>query len=146
MCVCPLGGLYYLRRCIVLTKIEELGLTEHFEFAGVLTGAEKHEAFLDSDIFCFPTFFESESFGLVVTEAMQFELPVVASRWRGVQSLVVDEVTGFLVPPKNCEAMADSVERLVLDPKLRRQLGRAGRQRYLEEYTITRFHARYASV
>ena len=127
---------------VVLKKIEESGLTGCFEFTGVLVGADKHQAYIDADIFCFPTFFQSESFGLVVAEAMQFELPVVASQWRGVQSLVIDGLTGFLTPTHECEAAADKVERLVLDSELRYQMGLAGRKRYLKEYSIEKFHDR----
>ena len=71
---------------------------------------------------------------------MQFELPVVASRWRGVQSLVIDGVTGFLTPVQDSELTANRVERLVLDSELRCQMGREGRQRYLKEYSIEKFH------
>lgn len=124
----------------VLTRIEEFGLSEHFDFLGVLIGAEKHQAYLNADIFCFPTFFET--FGLVVAEAMQFELPVVASRGQGVQSLVVDGVTGFLTQVQDFEATANCIERLVLDPELRCQMGSAGRRRYLKEYSIEKFHDR----
>ena len=127
---------------VVLSRIKDLGLAERFEFTGVLTGSLKHQAYMDADIFCFPTFFESESFGLVVAEAMQFELPVVASRWRGVQSLVIDERTGFLTPAHESEVMADKIEHLAVAPELRHQMGRAGRQRYLKEYSIEKFHDR----
>ena len=126
----------------VLSRIEEFGLVERFEFLGVLTGSAKYQAFIDADIFCFPTFFQSESFGLVVAEAMQFELPVVASRWRGVQSLIVDGETGFLTPARDSEVMANRVEQLVFDSGLRSKMGLAGRQRYLDEYSIVKFHER----
>ena len=73
---------------------------------------------------------------------MQFELPVVASRWRGVQSLIADGETGFLTPAHDGKAMANRVEQLVLDSELRSQMGTAGRQRYLDEYSIEKFHTR----
>lgn len=129
-------------RRIVFDRIAHDGLTCCFAFKGVLTGQKKHRAFLNADIFCFPTFFAAESFGLVVAEAMQFGLPVVASRWRGVQSLVVDERSGFLTPAHDSAVVAKRLETLVLDPALRRQMGSEGRQRYLEEYTVEKFRER----
>lgn len=124
----------------VMTRIEGLGLAEHFDFLGVLIGPEKHEAYLNADIFCFPTFFET--FGLVVAEAMQFELPVIASRGQGVQSLIVDGVTGFLTQVQDAKATANYIERLAIDSELRCKMGSAGRQRYLKEYSIEKFHER----
>jgi glycosyltransferase involved in cell wall biosynthesis len=123
----------------VQTRIENLGLMSRIAFKGVLTGVEKHDTYLNADIFCFPSFFES--FGLVAAEAMQFELPVVASRAQGLQSLVIDGVTGFLTEVDDSTATANKIEQLLLDPELRRKMGYAGRQRYLKEYSIEKFHA-----
>jgi glycosyltransferase involved in cell wall biosynthesis len=118
------------------------GLYDVFEFTGALTGRNKFERFLEADIFCFPTFFESESFGLVVLEAMQFGLPTVASRWRGVQSLVKDGETGYLVQPRDAEELADRLGILVRDPELRVAMGQKGRSRFLRECLVDTFYAR----
>lgn len=117
-------------------------LHDRFRFHGVLTGREKHQQFLEADVFCFPTFFESESFGLVVVEAMQFATPVVAARWRGVQSLVRDGDTGFLVPPRDSVGLADRLLALVRDSELRSRMGQRGRQVFMSEYVAERFHRR----
>lgn len=129
-------------RQTVIERLAAGGLAEDFEFAGVLTGHAKNDRYLDADIFCFPTFFESESFGLVVLEAMQFCLPVIAAKWRGVQSLVQDGETGYLVPPHDSEALADRIIALASDPALRERMGAAGRKRFLDKYTLEKFHAR----
>jgi len=129
----------------VIGLIDSSGLSGCCEFTGPLTGSEKDLAYQSSDIFCFPTYFESESFGLVVVEAMQFGLPVVATRWRGVQSLVREDVTGYLTEIRDTSAMAERVEYLVLNPSLRSQMGRAARCRYMEEYTVEKFWERMNS-
>lgn len=128
-------------RQAVNDRIMSYGLGEDFDFKGVLTGSNKAEQFLNADIFCFPTFFESESFGLVVVEAMQFCLPVIATSWRGVQSLVVDGKTGFLVPPHDSGALADKIFALASDPDLRRKMGSEGRKQYLQKFTLEKFHS-----
>jgi len=122
------------------------GLTEYVEISGVLVGDDKWRAYRRSHIFCFPTFFESESFGLVLLEAMQFELPVVGARWRGVPSVVEDGESGFLVEPHDVAALADRLEFLMKDRHLALSMGRAGRSRYLRYFSLERFRAEMRSV
>ena len=109
------------------------------EFTGPLYSDNKWKAYAGADIFCFPTHYSAESFGLVAVEAMMFGLPVVATNWRGLPDIVVDRETGFLVPPKDAKSIAERLEILILDPDLRRTMGAAGRRRYEEKYTIDKF-------
>jgi glycosyltransferase involved in cell wall biosynthesis len=71
---------------------------------------------------------------------MQFGLPVVATRWRGIPGIVDDGVNGFLVPVKDSEALAERLGRLLADFDLRLAMGARGRQKYEERYTLARFH------
>lgn len=122
--------------------IATAGLTRSVSFLGVLSGADKDRCYRDATIFCYPTHFESETFGLVLLEAMQFRLPVVASRWRGVPSLVQDDINGFLVSPRDPDELARGLGRLLRDPGLCSRLGDAGRGLYLASYTEQRFRQR----
>lgn len=79
------------------------------------------------DILLLPT--RRDAFPRVVMEAMCHGIPVVATRVDGVPEMVEDGVTGFLVEPEDVEEFARSVERLLQDESLRRQMGRAGRER-----------------
>jgi glycosyltransferase involved in cell wall biosynthesis len=106
------------------------------DFAGSHVGDIKWAYFRQADILCFPTYFSSESFGNVSLEAMMFEMPVVASRWRGIPSVVQDGETGLLVPIKDSAAFADALEKLIRDPELRRSMGIKGRERYLREFSL----------
>ena len=115
-------------------------------FRGVLTGREKLAAYARADVLCFPTFFESETFGLVLLEAMSFGLPVVATRWRGIPSIVDDGVTGFLAGVRDPDAVAERLLRLARDPALRERIGAAARRKFLREYTIDRHLARMAAM
>ncbi len=104
-------------------------------FAGVQTGDKKWIFFRESDIFCFPTYFESENQSLVVLEAMQFSLPCVASDWRGISSMIQDGENGFLVPIKNPAVFADRVAELARDPVLRSEMGEKARELFLNDFT-----------
>jgi glycosyltransferase involved in cell wall biosynthesis len=116
------------------------------EFTGPLYDDNKWKAYAGADIFCFPTHYSAESFGLVAVEAMIFGLPVVATNWRGLPDIVVDGETGFLVPPKDASAIAERLKILVSDPDLRAAMGAAGRKRYEEKFTVDKFRVRMESV
>ena len=64
-----------------------------------------------------------ESFGMVALEAMACGTPVIASRVGGLMYTVQDGVTGFLVPDRNPEALADKIDLILSDPDLRNRLG-----------------------
>ena len=115
------------------------GLQHLITFLGVKRDMEKLEHFAGCDIFCFPSHFEAESFGLVLLEAMQFAKPVVATRWRGIPSVAQDGVTGFLVPVEDPEAVASKLMELIRDEPLRRKMGEEGRRIFAEHFTLERF-------
>lgn len=119
-------------------RIDEYGLAEQVVFSGVLVGEAKADAYEAADILCFPTFFESETFGLVAVEAMTFGLPVVATRWRGLVDVVEHEQTGLLVSPGDPSGLADALERLITNPEEARLMGSRGRTRYEQLFTINR--------
>jgi D-inositol-3-phosphate glycosyltransferase len=69
-----------------------------------------------------------ESFGMVALEAMACGRPVVASKVGGLAFSVQDGQTGFLVPERNAEALADRIRLLLGDHDLRQRLGRQAAQ------------------
>ncbi len=118
----------------VHARVKELGLENHVTFLGLLTGDAKFAAYARADVFSMPTFYESEAFPVVLLEAMAYGLPIVATRWRGIPSIVDDEVTGFLVTPRDPEPVADRLQSLADDASLREQLGRTARHKFLNEF------------
>jgi glycosyltransferase involved in cell wall biosynthesis len=122
----------------LVARINEKGLADRVRFLGILTGPAKWRAFREADIFCFPTFFASESFGLVAVEAMSFSLPVVATAWRGVADVVTEDV-GIIVPIRDPVAISASLSTLIHDPERRTKMGQAGRRRYLQLFTMQQF-------
>ncbi len=73
----------------------------------------------------------------VALEAQACALPVVATAVGGTPELVVDGVTGLLVPPADPAALARAISTLLRDPDLRRTMGQAGQQRVQEQFDIT---------
>lgn len=123
----------------IKSMIAEKGLKKYIHFLGVKTGVEKFSCFEKCDIFCFPSYFESETFGVVLLEAMQFAKPVVATNWRGIPDIVTDHVTGFLVEPKDAVMLAESLIKLIKDKDLRIRLGKNGLRHFEERFTKERF-------
>ncbi len=80
-----------------------------------------------------------EGFGLTAVEAMRAALPVIASRVGGLQEIVVDGTTGWLVPPADADAIVDLLQH-VSRTELRAR-GVAGQQRYARHFTAARMHA-----
>ena len=70
-----------------------------------------------------------ESFGIALVEAMAAGLPVVASDIPGYREVVDHGVEGLLVPPRDPEALAAGLVRVLTDPDGARRLGEAGRER-----------------
>ncbi|OGM12628.1 hypothetical protein A2V80_03110 [Candidatus Woesebacteria bacterium RBG_16_39_8b] len=113
--------------------LNHLGLV--VEFVGEKVDKEKWEIFKNSDIFCFPSYFNSESFGNVLLEAMMFELPIVATLWRGIPDIVKEDI-GILIPIKADLLLHDAIRGLIENPIRRVEMGRKARKRYLENYTL----------
>lgn len=118
-------------------KLKEI--SGYVEFLGVQTGEEKWRSYNNSDIFVFPSYFENEAMPRVIIEAMNFEIPVIATKWRGIPSLVEDGKSGFLVPIKDSRALSDSIAVLLKDASLREKMGKRGREIYLERFTAEKF-------
>jgi len=72
---------------------------------------------------------EPEPFGRTLIEAMACEKPVIATNIGGAPEIVVDGVTGILVPPRNPEALADAIGYILDHPKEAKMMGKEGRKR-----------------
>jgi len=119
-------------------------LNSKAKYLGKKYDVEKQNIFETSDIFIHPTL--SDCFPLVLLEAMQYSLPVVSTFEGGISDIVEDGITGYLVPQKNVEALAEKLESLIKDPELRHQMGKAGRQKYESEFTLNAFETRLKNI
>jgi len=107
--------------------VAELGLKDITTFPGYLDDADLPVYYAAADVCVVPSYYEP--FSPVAVEAMASGTPVVASDVGGLQFTVVPEVTGLLVPPKDEVALGQAIERILINPNWRDQLGQTGRQR-----------------
>ena len=112
--------------------VHNLGIDEKVYFAG-MADYQKVPYFNDVlDVYA--ALSNYESFGVAVIEAQSCGKPVVVSNAGGLPEVVEDGVTGFVVERKNAAEAAEKLEKLVLDPELRKSMGNAGRERVLKLY------------
>ena len=89
---------------------------------------------------------DEEGIPNVLKEAMALGLPVVGTRHAGIPELIEDGVSGFLVPERDENALADALQRLARDPGRWAAMGRAGRARIERDYDIHRLNDRLAGL
>ncbi len=88
-----------------------------------------------SDIFVLPSYRE----GLPRTsmEAASMRLPIVTTDVVGCRDTVDQGITGFMIPPQNAQALAETIEILIINPLLREKMGKAGREKAIREFDIS---------
>ncbi len=116
----------------LLSLLDSLGLKDRIIFAGFREDIP--ELLASFDIFVLPS--RSEGFGRVNLEAMAMRKPVISTKVGGIPEVVVDGVTGILVPPGNSKALFHAIMRLLNNPPLRESMGREGRRRVEENFTL----------
>ena len=120
---------------------ERLGIRERVEFGFF----EDVPALLETlDVVALPSW--TEGLPLVLLEAMARGRPVVATPVGGTPELVTDGETGLLVPPRDSEALAAALQRVLDDPDLARRLGEAGRARVAERFTAAEQEQRMLEI
>jgi alpha-maltose-1-phosphate synthase len=109
---------------------------------GQVPRADARRWFECSDVFLFPSLAEGSA--LVTYEAMAAGLPVITTPNSG--SVVRDGIDGFIVPPRDVEALQERLLFLYRAPEARQQLGGCGRALIAERYTWRHYRERLRAV
>ena len=127
-------------------RAQALGLADRVRFTGWTYGpAAMPEVHRALDVLVLASS-QPEPFGLVVVEAMATGVPVVATAHGGPAEIVVDGVTGRLVPPRDADALAAAVCALLGDPAAAARMGAAGRARACALYSAGQYLAGVQAV
>jgi glycosyltransferase involved in cell wall biosynthesis len=121
---------------------EEEGLGDRLIIADARP--EAPELVAASDIVVMPSV--EDSWNLAVTEAMSAGKPVIGSQSGGIPEQIVDGVTGYLVPLRSPEAIAEMLVTLANDPALRERMGRAARERAVSQFDETHLAVDFAPI
>jgi glycosyltransferase involved in cell wall biosynthesis len=148
-------GIIYLLKAMTLTKnkvmltivdggapdrssvprlIDKLGLNGRVTFTGKIPIEVLIKLYSQNEIAVLPSLYEG--FGFPAAEAMACELPVLTTTAGALPEVVGDHMkTGYLVPPRDPEAIAKGIDFLIENPDIRKKMGKAARKRVLEVFT-----------
>jgi glycosyltransferase involved in cell wall biosynthesis len=133
---------------LVPTLARELGIEDRVTLTGRLERDELVRRYNAAEVFVSPSLYEG--FGLPAAEAMACGAAVVATTAGAFPEVIEDGKSGLLVPPRDAEALAGAIDRLLSEWVLRRRLGREARQRIADHFswreTALRTQALYEEV
>src|SRR5699024_7160167 len=111
-----------------------LKIADRVEFIGRVPHHQVPAELEKLDIYVALSRLDSESFGVAIIEAGAAKRPVVVSDAGGLPEVTIEGKTGFVVPREDSQAAADAIEKLVLNPELRRKMGKAGHKHVANTY------------
>ncbi len=112
------------------------GVAEKMSFLKPVRDEELPHYYYACDVFVLPSVARSEGFGIVQLEAMVCGKPVVSTNLpTGVAFVNQHQKTGLVVPPRDAQALAEAINTLLKDPKLRKKYGKYGKMRVEREFT-----------
>jgi glycosyltransferase involved in cell wall biosynthesis len=112
---------------------EQLGIGQHVHFTGQQPRSALRYYYSAADAFVTTPWYEP--FGITPVEAMACARPVVGSEVGGIKSTVLDGVTGFLIPSRDPQAVAERLAVLQQNPQLACDMGEQGLRRAYQHYT-----------
>ena len=128
----------------------ELGVHKRVRFIGAVENEVLPALYQTADVVVFPSLVakggDREGFGLVLVEALGCGCAVVATDLPAMQDIVIDGKSGFVVPQRSAEKLAEKVVYLLNDPLLRRELGKEGRKYVLKRFDWDIITRQYAAL
>jgi len=110
-------------------------IAEIVSFIELALGDTKKELFMNSDIFVLPTYYSIEGLPISLLEAMACGLPVITTRYRGIQDVVSEGQNGFFVPAQDPIAIAEKIKLLSLNPQLRLKIAKNNIEKINSNFT-----------
>jgi L-malate glycosyltransferase len=126
----------------VQAAIKRMDLERNFRFLGARS--DVYALLKQSDMFCLPS--RSEGMSNALLEAMACRLPCVATSVGGNPEVVVDGISGFLVPREDSAALASRIVGLLSDHARARQMGQEGRRVVESKFTVHHMSRRLSQL
>lgn len=124
--------------------VKYLSLNNIVDFLGALEQKKVTKEMKKSHIFFLPSI--AEALPVVLMEAQSMRLPVVATQIGGIPEAIVDNKSGYLVPARDIKTMAEKMEYLIKNRRVRIEFGEYGRKFVKEHFNITRLNLRLTNI
>lgn len=124
----------------------KLGLTSQISFPGFISYDRVGEQFSAADVFIMPCIVQAsgnrDGLPNVIMEALLHRVPVIATDMAAIAELIEDKVTGFLIPQRDPQALADAVGQMIRDRGAALAMAERGRNRVLQGFDPESNHRR----
>lgn len=127
-------------------EINKRGLKECVSAYGAKYNNEKDTFLQKSDVFVFPTYYNNECFPLVLLEAMGQGIPCISTNEGGIPAIIDNGKTGYIIEKHSPEKIAVKIEYLMEHPKQCTAMGKAGKEKFLKEFTLDKFENRMKDI
>ena len=122
------------------------GYEKFIQFIGPLYNNKKLKFIQKCDLLIFPTYYKTETWGLVILEAMQLGLPVITTNEGATTDMIEHGVNGYIVNKKDPEDIKDKLLKFIHQPSLIDEMGERNRKKYLDKFSIDAFENNLSQV
>ena len=120
------------------------GVQRHVHFLSGLNYGELSACYAAAELFALPS--RGEGFGFVYLEAMARAKPVIGGAHGGAPEVIRDGVTGYLVHHGDTVQLVTSIDALLSNPELAREMGARGQERVEKEFRFTVFAKAFKKI
>ncbi len=138
------------KRDTLESLVSELGIKDYVKFLGAVEEKEVLGLYQQAHIFVLPSITarneDREGQALVLQEAQATGLPVISTLHNGIPEGVVNGKSGFLVPERDVDALAEKLEYLIEHPEIWSEMGRCGRDFVKEKYDVKKLNQQLVEI
>ena len=119
--------------------INDNNLRNNIIYKGLVTGIEKHDILIKSDIFILPTYYSTEAQPLSILEALSYGKIVIATPHRAIPDMVIDNYNGLIIDFKSPKSIVDAVIKILNNKNLQKKLSLNARYFVEKNYSQIKF-------
>lgn len=126
--------------------IKKHSLEKYITAYGPKYGEEKDPFFSKANLFVFPTFYHNECFPVVLLEAMEYQIPCISTNEGGIQQIIEDGETGYIIKKHSPILLAKKISTLINDSQLCQEMGYKGYKKFYSEFTLQKCEDRIKEI